>query len=185
MSSSESRTDSYLRVGALKRPHGLRGAIAVEPIGDFPEQIHAGARVVAVGGAPAAANGSRIARTSLEIEWAHRHGTHILVKFSGRDSIDDVAALSGMDLVVPRASLARPSDDFLFDDEVAAFSCVTPGGKSLGRAEAFERHGPAVYLRVVRDGATFLVPFVHPIVCEVSRHRREIVLDPPDGLFEV
>jgi 16S rRNA processing protein RimM len=121
----------------------------------------------------------------LDVDRARPHGTHVLVKFSGRDSIDEVMELSGTDLVVERKALARPAEDFLFDDEVAAFSCISPSGEPIGRAEAFERHGPTVCLRIERGGATFLVPFVHPIVCAVSRERREIVLEPPAGLFEV
>jgi len=62
---------------------------------------------------------------------------------------------------------------------------VSPRGEPIGRAEAFERHGPTICLRIARAGATFLVPFVRPIVLAVSRERREIVLEPPDGLFEV
>lgn len=200
MSSSASGTDAYLRIGSLKRPHGLRGEIAVAPIGDFPDVIRSGARVVAL---IAARDSALIAAldpalsaaldpvhapapgVALEIESARPHGTHVLVKFAGRDSIDAVAPLSGLDIAVERNRILRPADDFLFDDEVAGFACVDAGGESLGRAEAFERHGPGCYLRVARDGRTALVPFSRPIVREVSRERREIVLDPPEGLFDL
>jgi len=149
----------------------------VLPVGDFPELIRAGASLSAVG-----ADGRAVA---LVVASVRRNGTHLLLKFAGRERVEDVEALSGSALAVDRSALERRGEDFLFDDEVAGFSCVSPDGTPLGRAEAFERHGPTCLLRVVRDGARHLVPFAHPIVREVSRERREIVLDPPAGLFEL
>lgn len=177
MSSSGSAADSRRRVGELKRPHGLRGEIAVLPVGDFPEQIRPGAVLSAVDAAGRA--------VALVVASIRPHGTHLLVKFAGRDRLEDVETLAGLALAVDRSALERPAEDFLFDDEVGTFACVSPAGEPLGRAEAFERHGPTCLLRVVRGGARYLVPFSRPIVREVSRERREIVLDPPEGLFDL
>ena len=183
MSSSESRTDGHLRIGALKRPHGLPGEIAVLPVGSFPEEIRKGARVAAVEapGRPSPAG----AEVFLEIESARPNGRNVLVKFAGRDSIEAVAPLSGMDLTIHRKELRRPADDFLFDDEVVGFACLSPSGEVLGRAGGFERHGTACFLVVERGTERFLVPFVRPIVRAVAADRREIVLEPPDGIFEI
>ena len=183
MSSSESRTEGHLRIGALKRPHGLRGEIAVQPVGSFPEEIRKGARVAAVEspGRPS----SEGAEIFLEIESARPHGRNVLVKFAGRDSIEAVAPLSGMDLTIHRSALRRPAGDFLFDDEVLGFACVSPSGELLGRAEGFERYGAACFLVVERGAERYLVPYVHPIVRAVAAERREIVLDPPGGIFEI
>ena len=183
MSSFESRTEGHLRIGALKRPHGLRGEIAVLPVGSFPEEIRKGARVAAVAspGRPSPAG----AEVFLEIESARPNGTHLLVKFAGRDSVEAVAPLSGMDLTIDRSVLTRPAGNFLFDDEVRGFSCLSPSGDPLGRAEGFERHGSACFLVVAREAGRFLVPYVEPIVRAVDPGRREIVLDPPSGIFEL
>lgn len=147
------------------------------PVGDFSDQIRAGAWLDAVDAAGGVVR--------LEVSSVRPHGTHLLVKFAGRERIEDVEALAGRDLSVDRSLLERPDEDFLFDEEVAGFACVSPDGRRLGRAEAFERHGPTCLLRIERDGRRHLVPFTHPIVREVSRERREIVLDPPEGLFEL
>jgi 16S rRNA processing protein RimM len=176
VSSSGSGADSRRRVGELKRPHGLRGEIAVRPVGNFADRIRPGAAIEAEGGGRA---------VLLRIAAVRPHGTHLLVKFAGRERLEDVEALAGLDLTVDRAELERPADDFLFDEEVAGFACVSPEGAAIGQAEAFERHGPACLLRVNRGGTRHLVPYVHPIVREVSRARREIVLDPPEGLFDL
>lgn len=176
MSSSGSAADSRRRIGELKRPHGLRGEIAVRPVGDFAARIRPGATLAAEGSGPAVA---------LCVASVRPHGTHLLVRFAGRERLEDVAPLAGLALTIDRAALDRPAEDFLFDDEVAGFACVSSAGLAIGVAEAFERHGPSCLLRVNRGGARHLVPFTHPIVREVSRSRREIVLDPPEGLFDL
>ncbi len=175
MSSSESEADA-LRVAAIKRPHGLRGEIAVEPIGDFPERLSAGSRLTA-----RVEGGKR----ELTVEGVRPHGTHLLMRFSGCNSRESVERLAGGDLYVDREEVPAPSPDFIFDDEIGGFRCVAISGETLGQAVAFERFGAHCCLRMERDGKSILVPFVHPIVREVSRERRLIVLDPPDGLLEI
>lgn len=176
MSSSEFEAEAQLRVAAIKRPHGLKGEIAVEPLGDFPERLAPGSRLTA-----------RIAdgKSVLTVASARPHGTHLLVKFVGRDSLESVEELVGGDLYVDRTELAIPSPEFIFDDEVRRFRCVSVSGAPLGQAIDFERFGPNCCLRIESSGKSVLVPFVHPIVREVSRERGVIVLDPPEGLFEL
>ena len=176
MSSFASEVEPRLRVAAIKRPHGLKGEIAVEPLGDFPERLAPGSRLTA-----------RIAGSEREltIAGARPHGTHLLVTFEGCDSLESVEALAGGDLYVDRAELVAPSSEFIFDDEVRRFQCVSISGEPLGQAVMFERFGANCCLRIESAGKTVLVPFVHPIVREISRERYLIVLDPPEGLFEL
>jgi 16S rRNA processing protein RimM len=176
VSSSAFEADSPLRVGAIKRPHGLRGEIAIEPLGDFPQSLAPGSRLTA--------RVSGVER-ELSVASARPHGTHVLVRFEGLDSIETVEGLAGGDLYVERSELPLPSPDFIFDDEVRRFRCVSLSGESLGQAVAFERFGQNCCLRIESEGKAVLVPFVRPIVREVSRDRSVIVLDPPEGLFEL
>lgn len=145
-------------------------------LGDFPERLQAGSRLTA-----RVAGGDR----ELTVAGTRRHGTHVLVRFEGVESVEQARALSGGDLYADRRLLTLPSPDFIFDDEIQKFRCVSTSGESLGRAVAFERFGQNCCLRIERDGKAFLVPYAHPIVVEVSRDRFVIVLDPPDGLFEL
>lgn len=176
MSLSESAAERKLRVGAIKRPHGLRGEIAVEPLGDFPERLEPGSRLTA-------RTGDR--ERALTVASARRHGTHVLVRFEGFETVEAADTLKGGDLYADRELLTPPSPDFIFDDEVSRFLCVSVAGEPLGQAVAFERFGENCCLRVERAGKAVLVPFSHPIVREVSRDRGVIVLDPPEGLFEL
>jgi 16S rRNA processing protein RimM len=175
VSSSASGTESVLRIGALRRPHGLLGEISVEPIGNFPELLAAGRRAVWE---------RRGKRLSLEIISSRPAGKRMLLKFAGWEGIDRARELCGGFLCVPREEIAAPFSDFIFDHEVSEFECRTPAGAYLGRAEGFERAGSQCWLRVAAASGTVLVPFTAPIVRAVDREARKITLDPPSQLFE-
>ena len=121
----------------------------------------------------------------MKVESARAGGTHLLVKFENCGDVDRARSLSGGDLLIDRAELVRPSADFLFDDEVEGFACVSPQGESLGVAKRFEKLGSALFLVVEQGGKSSLVPFVYPIVAEVERAKRRFVLDPPEGLLDL
>lgn len=119
------------------------------------------------------------------MEAVRENGTHLLVKFRDRDDRDAVQPIAGADLLVDRLELVRPSADFLFDDEVEGFFCVSREGDPLGVAKRFEKLGSSRFLVVEKSGKSSLVPFVYPIVAEISRSQRRLVLDLPDGLLEL
>lgn len=121
----------------------------------------------------------------LEVESCRPAGKRLLLKFAGWEGRDRAAELCGGFLCVARGALERPSPDFLFEDEVAQYACVSPTGEMLGQASAFRRFGPGVFLEMIHAGRPCLVPYASPIVVEVDRSERRIVLDPPEGLFDI
>ena len=40
-------------------------------------------------------------------------------------------------------------------------------------------------LKVMRQGKEFLIPFTEEICIEVNLKKREIIIDPPEGLLEI
>ena len=121
----------------------------------------------------------------LEVSTSRAAGPRVLVKFVGWEGLEKAKELCGGTVSVEREAIARPSEDFLFEHEIEGFACVSSGGEPLGRALRFERHGDQVFLEVIRGGRRHLVPYTRPIVVEVDRERRRVVVDPPEGLFEL
>ncbi len=124
-------------------------------------------------------------RRALLVESCRPAGDRVLVKIAGCDDREGALELCGGFLCVGRDELARPSEDFLFEDEVRGFRCVSVRGEPLGEARGFERHAAHCYLEVARGKRRFLVPYTRPIVVEVDRPGRRLVLNPPEGLFEL
>ncbi len=144
---------------------------------DFPERFVPGAALLWRRGAES---------RRLVIATVRPHAGRLLVTFEGVADLAAARALSGGDLCVARADAFPAPDGFFYDHEIEGWVCEDPRGARLGTAVGFDRTPAGALLRVeTRPGVVALVPFVHPLVVEVDRGGRRIVLDPPEGLLEL
>lgn len=166
-----------LLVGVVKRPHGLRGEVSVEPMTAFPERFGLGS-VLLWRREPQ--------ERALKVEAARAHGSRILLRFEGVADRTGAEALAGGELWVERSEAAPAPADFYYSHEVEGFSCETGQGDLLGEVAHLEETpaGPLLTLRT-SGGKEALVPFVRPYVLEVDHASRRIVLDLPEGLLEL
>jgi 16S rRNA processing protein RimM len=166
-----------LLVGLVRRPHGLKGEVSVEPLTDFPERFAAGSVVTWRRGGES---------RELRVAGARPHGARFLVAFEG---VADPAAARGLqdgELSIPGAAATPPPEGFFYSHEIAGWECVDASGRRLGVASGLEKTPGGPLLSVARDGGgEALVPFVDGIVVSVDREARRIVLDPPEGLMEL
>lgn len=167
-----------LVVGRIARAHGIGGEVSVEVRTDAPEiRFGDGARL----DTDPADLGPLTVRRS---RW---HSGRLLVTFDGVADRTSADALRGALLVVDsETSPATDNDDEYWDHELTGFDVVSKSGEALGVLEDVV-HPPGPDLLVVRrpDGREALVPFVREIVPVVDRKSGRIVVDPPEGLFEL
>ena len=166
-----------LLVGVARRPHGLAGEVSVEPATDFPDRFRPGAilRWTRAG-----------ASRDLVVAAARRHGARWLLRFEGAADRDAAAELSGGDLSVPDEEAAPEPEGYFYSHRVRGWRCETAAGEPLGTVEGLEESAAGPLLTVATpSGKAVLVPFVDGIVRELDAARGRIVLDPPEGLFEL
>jgi 16S rRNA processing protein RimM len=168
---------SLLVVGAVRRPHGLRGEVAVEVRTDFPERFAEGVRLV-------------WRRDSLErplvVRGVRPGGRGLLMRFEGTDDVDAARALQGGELCVPDTEAHPAPPGFFYAHEVRGFVCEDASGRPLGTVLDLETTPAGPMLTVdAGGGREALVPWTRPIVVRVDRESRRVVLDPPEGLFEL
>jgi 16S rRNA processing protein RimM len=164
-------------VGEIRRPHGLDGEVSVEVRTDFPERFVPGAALVWRRGEQT---------RSLVLRSVRAHSGRLLMRFDGIEDVEEAATLSGGDLCVAEGEAVEPPDDFYYGHVVEGWSCRDSHGRELGTVTKLEQTpaGPMLELRTPA-GRTCLVPFVRPIVVSVDREAGRIVLDPPEGLFDL
>jgi 16S rRNA processing protein RimM len=94
--------------------------------------------------------------------------------------------LRGTLLVADSATSPPAGEDEYWDHELVDLPVETTAGLAVG-AVAEVLHLPGNDVLVVRreDGGEVLVPFVRAIVPVVDVRGRRVVVDPPDGLFEL
>ncbi len=166
-----------LAVGRIRKPHGLSGEVSVEVWTDFPERFATGLSLVWR---------LHAAERTLSLEGVRGRRDQMLLKFEGVDDVDAARALQGGQLCVAVEDAHPAPDGFFYEHEVRGFSCRDAGGRVLGVALGLESTPAGPMLSVdVGGGREALVPFVHPIVVDVDRAARRIVLDPPEGLLDL
>lgn len=175
--------DSLVTVGRIGKAHGLRGEVSVEAWTDDPEGRFSVGTVFVTGPAAAARP------AALTVAGVRLRSGRWLLRFDGVDDRTAAEALRGTHLLLEardRPVLDDP-DDF-YDSDLIGLQARTPDGGVLGQVSDVV-HGPAGdYLVVELTGPPareHLVPFVSEIVPVLDVANGYVVVDPPEGLFEL
>lgn len=156
-----------LVVGRVGRAHGLRGEIAVRFTSNRPERAEPGSVVYA-------------ADRELVIVTSRPHQDRVLVRFEGVDDRTAAEALQGLELSAARleGDDAELPEGELWVHEVVGAEVQDRSGATVGRVVAVEAN-PAHDLLVLDGGALV------PMVFVVEQRDGVVVVDPPEGLFDL
>lgn len=166
-----------LVVGRLGRPHGLRGELTVEVRTDDPEDRFAPGRRLYTEPAD---------RGPLTVTASACQSGRWVLALAGVADRAAAEALRDTLLLLPTAELPALVDpEEFYDHQLVGLAARTVDGRSLG-AVSDVVHGPAGDLLVlVDDGSERLVPFVAAVVPTVDVAGGYLVVDPPEGLFDL
>lgn len=178
MKSPREQTDADLIVVARAvRTRGLKGEIVAELLSDFPERFEQISSVFAVGSGE---------KKTLELENHWFQNDRIVLKFAGYDDVEAAKSLIGFDFALPESERMTLSENEYYDWELEGCSVVIKDGPTLGIVRGVLRTGGVELLAVEDDAAReHLVPMVESFVIKIDISRREIVIDPPEGLLEL
>jgi 16S rRNA processing protein RimM len=169
-----SDTDGLIVVGRIGPPNGVHGAVVVQPFTDAPDERFAPGAVLRTGGEPLTVVASR---------W---QGKRLVVQFEGVVDRTGAVQLRGTELRIDastRPALDDP-DDF-YDTDLVGLAVSTVDGRALGPVRDVIHSPAADYLVVRVDGREHLVPFVAAVVPTVDVPAGRVVIDPPEGLFDL
>jgi 16S rRNA processing protein RimM len=159
-------------VGEVTRPHGVRGAVRVFPVTDFPERLLRLTEVVVVQG--------RRTRT-VRVEQAEPAGRFVVMKLAGVDTPDDAAALRGATIEVPAADAVPlpPGQFYIF--QIVGLRARTAAGEVLGEVVDVLRTGSNdVYVVRAAGGGETLLPAVEGVIERIDLAAGEVVVRPPE-----
>ncbi|HEY2813431.1 MAG TPA: ribosome maturation factor RimM [Acidimicrobiales bacterium] len=154
--------ESHLEVGRIGRAHGLRGEVVVTLVTDRLERLAPGS-VLDAGG------------RSLEVIASRPQKRHHIVSFVGVVDRVSAEALQGVTLSAPPLNDAGE----LWVHRLIGAPVVTVDGSSVGVIDTIEAN-PASDMLVLDSGA--LVPATFIVE---QRDDATVVIDPPDGLFDL
>ena len=164
-----------LAIGRVTRPHGVQGRIVLVP---YNAQSEALTGVDALwlrsgGGEP----------RRYEVARAERAAQGYLVALHGLDDRDAADALRGSEALVERTSLPAPKEGEIYAADLLGYAVADQSGAPRGEVVGLETAGLQELLRVRNAGRESLVPFA--LVKEIDEARRCLVIEAPEGLFEL
>ncbi|MEP7159754.1 MAG: ribosome maturation factor RimM [Dermatophilaceae bacterium] len=196
MADSTSVPAGTLVVARVGRPHGLRGEVTVEALTDSPRR-----RFV-----PGATFGTLPDVGPLLLASARVHQETWLLAFAGREGRDAAQELRGIRLTVAASHGATlgpdsdgPSDladgpddeggagdEGWYPEELAGLVVNDTSGRRIGEVVGLDLRAAQDLLHVrLDDGRRGSVPFVTALVPVVDVPGGRVVVDPPEGLFEL
>ena len=169
--------DEFVAIGRVGPARGVRGDVFVEPWTDVPEERFAVGAVLRT--EPAAAG-------PLTVETSSLAGGKLVVRFAGVDDRAGAEALRGVQLLFPAGERPALDDpDEFYDTDLVGLQARGTDGAPIGPITDVVHAAGASYLAVAVDGRDHLVPFVAAIVPTVDVPGGFVVVDPPDGLFDL
>jgi 16S rRNA processing protein RimM len=173
-------TSQLIIVGRIRKAHGIRGDVVVEPITDDPDAVFSpGRRLVAgtVSGDPAKGT------PSLHVDSANPFKGGYIVHFA--EILDRNAAETWRDrfLLAPSEELTPLGDDEVYIHELTGMRVELVSGELVGTVVETYELPQGLTLDVQRERDTVMVPFDR-VVASVDRATRLIKIDPPAGLLD-
>jgi 16S rRNA processing protein RimM len=169
-------------VGRLRRAHGIRGELAVEPLTDTPAAVFAAGPVFSGGNTegdpPPAGRAHTVQRGRDQSDGS------LLVVFDGIADRAGAELLRGRYLLAPASELEPPAEGQVYIHELPGMQVLLPGGESLGVVSHVLELPQGLALEVSHDRESVVLPFHEEFIESVDRAARTIVATPPEGLFE-
>jgi 16S rRNA processing protein RimM len=170
-------TGGWVTVGRIGPARGVRGDLFVEPFTEDPEGRFAVGAVLATDPPDAG---------PLTVEKLDLHGARMVLHFVEAADRPAAEALRGVRLVMPAGERPPIDDpDEFYASDLVGLAARRPDGTPIGPIVEVVDIAGADYLVLNVAGAEKLVPFVSDVVPTVDITAGYVVVDPPEGLFEI
>jgi 16S rRNA processing protein RimM len=144
----------YAIVGRIRKAHGIRGEVVVEPITDAPDAIFASGHRVFAGTATgdislsSPAEGAPPVPRALDVIGARAHQGGLLVQFDAIHDRTEAELWRGRYLLVPADELEAPAEGEVFLHELPGMTAVLEAGNTLGEVTAWYELPQGILLAV-------------------------------------
>jgi 16S rRNA processing protein RimM len=178
-------TPAFIIVGRVRKAHGVRGEVVVEPITDTPDAVFASGRRVFAG---TASGDLAPSRAELHVVTSRPFNDGFLVAFAELPDRTVAETWRGRYLLVPADEVPVLEDDEVYVHELPGMRVELESGELVGIVDATYElpQGLAIDVRrdAPHDGETVLLLFDQRTIASVDRETRCIIVTPPEGLLE-
>ena len=170
-------------VGRVRRAHGIRGELVIEPLTDAPDAVFApGRRVFAgtVDGDPAPDGRELVVEESRPFK-----GGGWIVAFEGIVDRNEAELWRQRYVLAPPDELEPAGEDEVYVHDLLGMAVVHATSlEHVGEVTAVYEVPQGLMLDVTRTNDTVLIPFRHEVISHVDHEGRRLLIDPPEGLLD-
>jgi 16S rRNA processing protein RimM len=172
--------EELIIVARVRKAHGIRGELVVEPMTDEPETVFAAGKRLIAG---TATGDPAKDRRELHVALATPFKGGYIVRFD--EILDRTAAELWRDrfLLIPADELEPLGDDQVYVHEIPGMRVELESGGVVGTVIATYDLPQGLTLDVQREKSSVLIPYDR-IVTSIDRELRLIKIDPPEGLLD-
>jgi len=167
-------------IGRVRKAHGIRGELVVEPITDEPDAVFASGRRVIAG---TASGDPAKDRRELRILSSSPFKGGYIVHFEGIPDRTVAELWRDRFLLVPADELEPLGDDQVYVHELRGMRVELESGELVGSVADTYELPQGLTLDVKREKGSVMIPYDR-IVTNVDRGGRVIRIDPPQGLLD-
>ncbi|EHM13042.1 MULTISPECIES: ribosome maturation factor RimM [Jonquetella] len=160
-------------------PHGVKGAVRVAPLTDFPERFETMTRVRFY------RDGEEVGQYPLKSVGELRSKGQIILELGGLSDAAEAEALRGCFICVPPDEMVPLPEGQYWIRDLVGLQAKDETGEVLGVVRDVLTTGASDIFEIEGlDGKKHLVPFVDQFIRQVSLDRRELVISMMEGLWD-
>ena len=158
----------YIAVGRIRRPHGLKGAILMEILTDFPDRLRANKKVY-IGPNLDAIQFSKVKQLT----------NALLINFKGYQNIDQVEGLRNAFVYVRTDELPDLPDGEYYHHQLIGITVYSSEGQLLGHlTDILVTGANDVYVVKSENGEEILIPAIEEVVLEIDVTSKKMFVRP-------
>lgn len=165
-------------VGRVRKPHGLKGELAVFPLTDDPATAFVAGREYTL---LDLAGQSRGVVTLAQVKQYHRE---LLVQLQGHPDRDALERYRGLFLALDRSLLPPLQEGEVYLQELVGFAVQDSQGEALGLVSSVYELPQGPMLEIQGSEREFLLPFHGEYVRQTDRAGKRLIVTVPAGLLE-
>jgi 16S rRNA processing protein RimM len=178
----DSPASALMIVGRVRKAHGIRGELLVEPITDAPDAVFVSGRRLFAGTATGdpSPDGQQLHVTAVR-----QHMDSIRLTIRGIADRTAADLWRGRFLLAPKDELPPPAEDEVYLHDLLGMRVMHEDGRALGTvADTYDLpQGLMLDVRPVNGGTTYFIPWRDEILVHVDEAARVITVHPPEGLL--
>lgn len=169
--------ESFIKIGVIGRPHGLRGEVGVDFWAESPDLLRGVLWLRPGSGAP----------RPHAVAAVRRHQGRPLVTFEGVSDRSAAENLRGMHVLAPKGRLPEPDAGEVYLHQLPGLRVVLHDtGEELGTLDEVQLPGgQEVWSIRTAAGKEVLLPAVAAFVASIDPAAGEVRITPPPGLLEL